>query len=339
METFPRCQSEADLKLSILEQSTLSDNASASDAISNTIAVAIEADRLGYTRIWLSEHHNLNILQGSSPEILLAAIGAQTERIRIGSGGVMLPTYSPYHVAENFRVLEALYPGRIDCGIGRASGGDSFSRSLLSSDTGLGTNFDQRLNQLKRHFHDECKRALAMPTVKTVPPIWLLSGGGHANSGILAAEKGLGLALALFINPFATPEAVKQYRDHFKPSSEFSEPRVVVALNVVCAADESKLQELKKTSDLFRLMRDSGNYLLNVPGPNTIDKVRMDGRDEKYLQKISKREVVGTPDAVNEQIRQRAEEFGADEIMLTMMYYSLSDKIDTLRLLARALLD
>ena len=150
---------------------------------------------------------------------------------------------------------------------------------------------------------------------------------------------GLGLALALFINPFATPEAVKQYRDHFKPSSEFSEPRVVVALNVVSAADESKLQELKKTSDLSRLLRDSGNYLLNVPGPNTIDKVRMDGRDEKYLQKISKREVVGTPDAVNEQIRQRAEEFGADEIMLTMMYYSLSDKIDTLRLSARALLD
>jgi luciferase family oxidoreductase group 1 len=147
------------LKLSILEQSTLSDNASASDAISNTIAVAIEADRLGYTRIWLSEHHNLNILQGSSPEILLAAIGAQTERIRIGSGGVMLPNHSPYHVAENLRVLEALYPGRIDCGIGRASGGDSFSRSLLSSNTGPGTNFDQRLVQLERHFHDECARA------------------------------------------------------------------------------------------------------------------------------------------------------------------------------------
>lgn len=95
METFPRCQSEADLKLSILEQSTLSDNSSASDAISNTIAVATEADRLAYTRIWLSEHHNLNILQGSSPEILLAAIGAQTEHIRIGSGGVMLPNHSP----------------------------------------------------------------------------------------------------------------------------------------------------------------------------------------------------------------------------------------------------
>jgi alkanesulfonate monooxygenase SsuD/methylene tetrahydromethanopterin reductase-like flavin-dependent oxidoreductase (luciferase family) len=178
-----------------------------------------------------------------------------------------------------------------------------------------------------------------MPTVKTVPPIWLLSGGGHANSGMLAAEKGLGLALALFINPFATPEAVEQYREHFKPSPEFPEPQVVVALNVVCAADESKLRELKKTSDLFRLMRDSGNYLLSVPGPDTIDKIRTDGRDEQYLQKISKREVVGTPDAVSAQIRQRAQEFGADEIMLTMMYYSLSDKMETLRLLARALLD
>jgi luciferase family oxidoreductase group 1 len=158
----------------------------------------------------------------------------------------MLPNHSPYHVAENFRVLEALYPGRIDCGIGRASGGDPFSRSLLSSNTGLGTNFDQRLSQLEQHFHDECERALAMPTVKTAPPIWLLSGGGHADSGLLAAEKGLGLALALFINPFATPEAVKQYRGRFKPSPEFSEPRVVVALNVVCAADESKVAGAKE---------------------------------------------------------------------------------------------
>ena len=189
METLPRCQSEANLKLSILEQSTLSDNSSASGAISNTVAVAIEADRLGYSCIWLSEHHNQNILQGSSPEILLAAIGAQTERIRIGSGGVMPPNHSPYHVAENFRVLEALYPGRIDCGIGRASGGDSFSRSLLSSNTGPGTNFDQRLNQIERYFHDEFQRALAMPTVKTAPPIWLLSGGGRPTAACSPRKK------------------------------------------------------------------------------------------------------------------------------------------------------
>jgi alkanesulfonate monooxygenase SsuD/methylene tetrahydromethanopterin reductase-like flavin-dependent oxidoreductase (luciferase family) len=144
---------------------------------------------------------------------------------------------------------------------------------------------------------------------------------------MLAAEKGSGLALALFINPFATPEAVKQYRVHFKPSPELSEPQVVVALNVVCAADESKLRELEKTSDLFRLMRGSGNYLLSVPGPDTIDKIRINSRDEQYLQEISKREVVGTPDAVSAQIRQRAQEFGADEIMLTMMYYSCQTEL------------
>jgi len=112
------------MRLSVLEQSTLSEGSSASEAIANTVSLAREIDRLGYSRIWLSEHHNLSILQGSTPEVLLASIGAQTTRIRLGSGGVMLPNHSAYHIAENFRALEALYPRRVDCGIGRASGCD-----------------------------------------------------------------------------------------------------------------------------------------------------------------------------------------------------------------------
>ncbi len=119
------------MKLSVLEQSSLSEGSSAAEAISNTVSLSKEVDHLGYSRIWLSEHHNLNILQGSTPEILLAAVGAETTRIRLGSGGVMLPNHSAYHIAENFRMLEALYPGRVDCGIGRASGGDGYSRSLM----------------------------------------------------------------------------------------------------------------------------------------------------------------------------------------------------------------
>jgi luciferase family oxidoreductase group 1 len=114
------------MRLSVLEQSTLSEGSSATEAIANTVSLARAIDQLGYSRIWLSEHHNLNILQGSTPEVLLASIGAQTTRIRLGSGGVMLPNHSAYHIAENFRTLEALYPGRVDCGIGRASGGDSW---------------------------------------------------------------------------------------------------------------------------------------------------------------------------------------------------------------------
>ena len=196
------------MRLSVLEQSTLSEGSSATEAIANTVSLARAIDRLGYSRIWLSEHHNLNILQGSTPEVLLASIGAQTTRIRLGSGGVMLPNHSAYHIAENFRTLEALYPGRVDCGIGRASGGDSYSRSLLMPTPDAWGDFGDQADQLAGYFHDTCKRAFATPVIASAPPIWLLSAGSNAASGRLAAEKGMGLAVALFINPDASAEAV-----------------------------------------------------------------------------------------------------------------------------------
>jgi hypothetical protein len=177
------------MKLSVLEQSSLSEGSSATEAISNTVSLSKELDRLGYSRIWLSEHHNLNILQGSTPEVLLAAIGAQTTRIGLGSGGVMLPNHSAYHIAENFRTLEALYPGRVDCGIGRASGGDSYSRSLLMPTPDAWGDFGDQADQLAGFFHDTCKRAFAMPLIASAPPIWLLSAGSNAASGKLAAVK------------------------------------------------------------------------------------------------------------------------------------------------------
>ncbi|WP_144147377.1 LLM class flavin-dependent oxidoreductase [Paraburkholderia sp. BCC1884] len=323
------------MKLSILEQSTLPENASASQAIANTVTLAREADRLGYERIWLSEHHNMSILQGSSPEVLLASIGAQTQRIRIGSGGVMLPNHSAYRVAENFRTLEALYPGRVDCGIGRASGEDMYARSLLNPVAATAEDFVEQVDQLDRYFHDECKRALAMPTVESVPPMWLLSAGSHPGSGALAAEKGMGLAVALFINPDASAEAVQVYREQFKPSAEFPESKVVIALNVVCAETRDKLDELKKASDYFRLMRDSGRYPRSVPSSATLAEINFGDEAEDYLRRIANREVTGTPSEVREKILERAQAYNADEVMLAMMTNRLDDKIETIRLLAQ----
>jgi luciferase family oxidoreductase group 1 len=324
------------MKLSILEQSTLPEQGSASEAITNTVTLAREADRLGYERIWLSEHHNMNILQGSSPEVLLASLGAQTRRIRIGSGGVMLPNHSAYRVAENFRTLEALYPGRVDCGIGRASGGDRVARSLLNPAGATADDFVAQVDQLDRYFHDECKRALAMPTVERVPPMWLLSGGGHKSSGALAAEKGMGLGIALFINPDATAEAVQFYRERFEPSAELAEPNVIIALNVVCAPSEEKVAELKKASDYFRLMRDSGNYPRFVPSSATLADITFGEPAETYLREIANREVIGTPAEVRQKILERAQAYDADEVMLVMMANRLDDKLEAFRLLAEA---
>jgi luciferase family oxidoreductase group 1 len=324
------------MKLSVLDQSMLSENGTAATAIAETVALAQQIDRLGYHRLWLSEHHNMSILQGSTPEVLLAAIGAQTQSLRIGSGGVMLPNHSAYHVAENFRMLEALYPGRVDCGIGRASGGDGYSRSLLNPAPGAGGDFPDQIDQLERFFHDECKRAIATPAVATVPPMWLLSAGGGPDSGSLAAEKGLGLALALFINPDASVEAVRQYRQRFAPSPEFPEPRVILAINLVCAETEGKLLELKKASDYFRLMRDSGRYPSAIPSPQTLAQTTFGEEQKLHLARIANREVVGLPGDAKRQILERAQRYEADEVMLTAIAYSSSDKIETFRLLAEA---
>jgi luciferase family oxidoreductase group 1 len=324
------------IKLSILEQSTLPESATAATAIADTLAIAREADRLGFHRLWLSEHHNLPILQGSAPEVLLASIGAQTSRIRIGSGGVMLPNHSAFRIAENFRMLEALYPGRVDCGVGRAGGGDRYSQALLNPAPGAGGDFANQVVQLEQFFHDEIEQAIAMPAVDMAPPMWLLSAGGHANSGRLAAERGMGLAVALFINPDATVDAVQQYRKHFVASREFSEPRVMIAINVVSAPDEARLQTLKKASDYFRLMRDGGRYPHSVPSPQTLENVHFSAEQVSYLAQISNREVVGLPDDARNRILERANRYQADEVMLTTMTHDIADKLETYRLLAEA---
>ena len=250
----------------------------------------------------------------------------------------MLPNHSAYHIAENFRTLEALYSGRVDCGIGRASGGDSYSRSLLMPTPDAWGDFTDQADQLAGYFHDTCKRAFAMPLIASAPPIWLLSAGSSAAGGNLAAEKGMGLAIALFINPDASSEAVRQYKQHFRPSTEFPEPKVMIAVNAVIAATTTKLQEQKKISDFLRLMRDSGSYPSFVPAPEVMKGVHFSATEESYLARIANREVVGLPSEAMKQIRERAKEYDADEVLLTMITHQLSDKTESYRLLAEAFL-
>jgi alkanesulfonate monooxygenase SsuD/methylene tetrahydromethanopterin reductase-like flavin-dependent oxidoreductase (luciferase family) len=175
-----------------------------------------------------------------------------------------------------------------------------------------------------------------MPTVTSAPPMWLLSAGSNASSGKLAADRGMGLAVALFINPDASAEAVGLYKKSFKPSQEFPEPRVMIALNLVVAADDEKLQELKKTSDFLRIMRDSGRYPSVVPAFEKLKGVRFGANEAEHLRRISNREVVGLPLEVKKQILDRAAKYDADEVMLTMITHRLSDKIEAYRLLAEA---
>ena len=196
--------------------------------------------------------------------------------------------------------------------------------------------FGDQADQLAVFFHNTCKRAFAVPLIANAPPIWLLSAGSNAASGKLAAEKGMGLAVALFINPDASAEAVQQYKQNFRPSKEFPEPRVMIAVNAVVAATPEGLQERKKTSDFLRLMRDSGRYPTSVPTPEALKGVHFGAKEEDYLARIANREVVGLPGEEKKQILERAKKYDADEVMLTMITHKLSDKIESFRLLAEA---
>lgn len=319
------------MNLSVLEHTLLLDGFDGAKAANDSIAIAKASDGLGYKRIWFSEHHGLQVLQSGSPEVLIGAAAAQTKKIKIGSGGVMLPNHSAYHVAENFRMLEALFPGRIDLGIGRAGGGDQFVQSLLRGDP---EGFEWQVNLLNHFLCDGVEGIKAYPSVQTRPHLWLLSTGGSAESVKLAAEKGMGLALALFINPHATPDTVQHYRNHFKPSKHFPEPQVMIAVNCICSDSADKLSELKKISDYFRIRRDLGSYLPAIPSPAEMEKIAITRDQSIYLNQISNREIYGSPAQVKEEIMRRATIYDADEVMMTMLSYDVSDRIKSLKLIA-----
>src|SRR6195952_3167188 len=211
------------LRFSILDQSIVPKGSSAAEAIANTIQLVKLAENLGYHRFWVSEHHNSTMIAGSSPEMLMVRLAGETSTIRIGSGGIMLPNHSALKVAENFRLLETMYPGRIDLGMGRAPGGDRITASLLNPSNNFSeASYLQQLEHLQAFFHDEASSTygplLAVPQSDSVPEPWILSSSGGSAS--IAAKFGMGLAVARFINGFAGREMVDAYRKNFRPSRE-----------------------------------------------------------------------------------------------------------------------
>ncbi|MDB5236814.1 MAG: hypothetical protein JWR44_3807, partial [Hymenobacter sp.] len=223
------------LRLSVLDQSPIRPGATPRQALLETVELAQLADRLGYTRFWVSEHHNTNTLAGSAPEVLLAHLGSQTQRLRLGSGGVMLPHYSALKVAENFRLLESLFPGRIDLGMGRAPGADRLTAYALNPTNKFNEqDFVEQLMDLQAYLRDEKvpdtihERVMAIPQADTKPELWILSSSGQ--SGLFAAHLGMAFSFAQFINGNGGPAAVQQYRQRFRPSPELAAPLANVAV-------------------------------------------------------------------------------------------------------------
>ena len=325
------------IKLSILDQSTISKGGLATDSIKHTIQLVQKAEGWGYRRFWVSEHHNLVSLAGSAPEVLIAYLAAVTKHIRLGSGGIMLPNHSSLKVAENFRLLETMAPGRIDLGIGRAPGGDRITASLLNPGNRFKEeDYIQQVNELQMYFNDQVQTQFgsvkAIPVVYDEPPIWMLTSSG--SSAYTAADMGLGLAFAQFIAANGVKEAIAAYRTRFVPSDIFPKPEVIIAIWVLCADTEEKAEELKRSLLHVFLQMEKGEVRKGMPPYDEIKDYPYTIQDRMRMDANSNRLIAGTPLQVKQQIIELAENCDVDEIMAATITYAPEDKVRSFELLA-----
>lgn len=330
------------IHLSILDQSPISVGGTAAEALAGTSRLVKEAERLGYRRFWVSEHHFAQALAGSSPEVLISHLAGQTTSIRVGSGGVMLPHYSPYKVAENFKVLEGLYPDRIDIGLGRAPGGMPLATRALQEDKMIDgvDHYPEQLDDLIGYLHDATGEEhrfaglLATPVLATAPEMWLLGSSG--DSAVIAARRGAGFAFAQFINGSGGIAAVEAYKRMFEPSILGDEPRVIVAIFVVCAETEERANEVASSLDLSLLLLDKGERgkWRGTPSIAQAKEYPYGPYDQIRIAENRKRMIVGDPKQVKEQLLEMSERYGSSELMLVTTAHDFEDKLKSYRLIA-----
>lgn len=321
------------MKLSVLDQSPVRSGATPHQAFQETLTLARTAETLGYHRFWVAEHHNAHCLAGSAPEIMVAALGAATERIRIGSGGVMLPYYSPFKVAETFSVLANLYPDRIDLGVGRAPGGDMQTAQALATDGHPKfERFPELVEQLGVILHDRDFRPRITPALSQPPPIWML--GSSPDSAILAARLGLPYNFALFINSNIDARILEFYRSHFEASQQAATPQTCLAINVICAPTQEEAQRLSLSRDLLFARFATGRPSATVPTAEEAEQYQFNAQERAFLDNKFIHAAVGDPQQVKEKIDQLIEEFGADEIMAVTITSDFDARIRSYELLA-----
>ena len=317
------------LKLSVLDQSPISEGSTGADALRNTLDLARLADDLGYARYWVAEHHGTPMLACASPEVLIAAIGSatgsSTPRMHIGSGGVMLPHYSPLKVAEVFSILSALFPDRVDLGIGRAPGTDHHTAYALQRDRRQAApdDFPEQLGELLGYFENSLPkghpfaRLAALPGRPHTPEVWLL--GSSAQSAVWAAENGLPYVFADFINPEG-PAYAAIYRERFCPSRALAAPRTVVACWAICAETDADAQRIASSARMTRALLNQGHLIPVPPIDKALAFLAERGPQADTVAR-PRRAIIGAPTAVKQGIEEVAELYGAEEVMLLTITY------------------
>ena len=316
-----------DLRLSILDQSPIPEGCSAGDALRNSVDLARLADSLGYNRYWVAEHHGTRGLACASPEALIGPIAAATSRLRVGSGGVMLPHYSPLKVAENFSMLSGLFPGRIDLGIGRAAGTTPKVAFALQRDRRQASpdDFREQLAELLNYLGNRTQFRFESPE------LWLL--GSSQDSAVWAAELGLPYAFADFINPNGAPLA-RYYRQLFTASDSTPSPRTAVAAWAICAETDAEAERLSLSFRMMMTLLFRGQSI-QVP---TVERAQRFLEEEKLLPDqvpVGRRIVTGTPARVREAIEAVARNYEAEEVLIVNILHDHAARRRSYELIAK----
>ena len=332
------------LRLSVLDQSPVAEGSAPSEALQNSIALARRVDELGYHRFWMSEHHAMDLLACTAPEIMLARIGAETKRIRIGSGGIMLPHYTPLKVAEVFRTLYGLYPERVDLGIGRAPGGGPMESMALrrSRKTAMEDDFPEQVTELLAFPEDDFPTAHPFAKVKAMPApvqeekyagpaVWML--GSSMWSSAAAVEFGLPYSFAHFFSPVKTRDAIEAYTRNFRPGIRLERPEATVAVGVICAETQEEAEFMASSVKLLQQRIRLGE---RKPVASPEDALReLTIRGVLPLEEGEwPRYFVGTPPVVRERLEQMAGELGIGEIIVNTIVWDQKKRIKSYELLA-----
>jgi luciferase family oxidoreductase group 1 len=325
------------LPLSILDLAPVPDGTSTPDALRNIVSLAQLGDELGYTRLWYAEHHGMPSIASSSPEVLIATSAANTRRIRIGSGGVMLPNHVPLRVVETYRTLNGLNPGRIDLGIGRAGGSDSRTLSALRSVDG--NYFPQEMAELlafdQGTFPDghPYQQVRAVPENVELPPIYLLGSSGASASA--AGELGVGYSFAAHFSATPPAPAFAAYRAAFQPSAAFPKPHAILAVSALVAPTLEEAKFLSRSQEVSWALFHSGEER-RLMAPEEAALRELTPQQQAVIDRQSRLWIIGTPETVKAEIEAQAEAAGADEVMVTTTAHSHAIRLRSYRLLAEA---
>jgi luciferase family oxidoreductase group 1 len=333
------------LKLGVVDQSPVPNGGTAADALRATLELARAAERLGYSRYWLAEHHSTNSFAGSAPEVLIPMVAAATRSMRVGSGGVLLPHYSPLKVAEQFRVLEALFPGRIDLGLGRAPGGDPrTAQALAYGRAPAGDVFPRQVEELGRWLASESlgddhpwRRVRAMPRGPGGPELWILGSGGQG--ALYAAEAGCAYSFAQFISGEDGAAVARAYRERFRPSARpgaLAEPRASAAVSVVCAETGEEAGRLASSMEAWR-RRIMRGFDRGIPRPEDALAELGAGWAPPPPDAPGARVVAGGPAAVRDALLGLAERYGVEELMVVTVTHDPGARLRSYELLAEAM--